>query len=83
MLYNGSSVAKIFDTCDKYTQKRQESPDYLINMVYPDVREMVAETGSQGDRSENVGYREVRRRQAKTISRIRFLQKILESRLYD
>lgn len=58
--------------------------DYLINEVYPEVRDNVAETGSQGDRSENAGYREARRRQAKTISRIRFLQKILEhSRVID
>ena len=53
--------------------------DYLINEVYPQVRETVAETGSQGDRSENAGYREARRRQARTISRIRFLQKVLEN----
>lgn len=58
--------------------------DYLINVVYPQVRETVAETGSQGDRSENAGYREARRRQARTISRIRFLQKVLEnSRVID
>ena len=58
--------------------------DYLINVVYPEVRDNVAETGSQGDRSENAGYREARSRQAKTISRIRFLQKILEhSRVID
>ena len=58
--------------------------DYLINVIYPEVRDNVAETGSQGDRSENAGYREARRRQAKTISRIRFLQKILEhSRVID
>ena len=34
--------------------------DYLINVVYPEVRDNVAETGSQGDRSENAGYREAR-----------------------
>ena len=56
----------------------------LINVGYPQVREMVAETSAQGDRSENAGYREARRRQAKTISRIRFLQKIIEnSRVID
>ncbi len=56
----------------------------LITMVYPQVRDLVAETSAQGDRSENAGYREARRRQAKTISRIRFLQKILEnSRVID
>ena len=52
--------------------------DNLINVIYPEVRDQVAETSAQGDRSENAGYREARRRQAKTISRIRFLQKILE-----
>ena len=58
--------------------------DNLINVVYPEVRESVAETSAQGDRSENAGYREARRRQAKTISRIRFLQKVLEhSRVID
>ena len=56
----------------------------LITVVYPQVRDLVAETSAQGDRSENAGYREARRRQAKTISRIRFLQKILEnSRVID
>ena len=53
--------------------------NHLIDVVYPEVRENVAETGSQGDRSENAGYREARRRQAKTISRICFLQKVLEN----
>ena len=51
---------------------------HLIEEVYPKVREDLAETGSQGDRSDNAGYREARRLQGKTISRIRFLQKILE-----
>ena len=58
--------------------------NHLIHVVYPEVREHVAETSAQGDRSENAGYREARRRQAKTISRIRFLQKVLEhSRVID
>jgi transcription elongation factor GreA len=58
--------------------------DHLINVVYPQVRENVAETRAEGDRSENAGYREARRIQAKTISRIRFLQKVLEhSRVID
>ena len=52
--------------------------NHLIDVVYPEVRENVAETSAQGDRSENAGYREARRIQAKTISRIRFLQRILE-----
>ena len=58
--------------------------NHLITVVYPQVRDQVAATSAQGDRSENAGYREDRRRQAKTISRIRFLQKILEnSRVID
>ena len=57
---------------------------HLIEVVYPEVRDQVAETSAQGDRSENAGYREARRRQAKTISRIRFLQRVLEnSRVID
>ena len=52
---------------------------HLIEVVYPEVRDQVAETSAQGDRSENAGYREARRRQAKTISRIRFLQRVLEN----
>ncbi|MBP5538231.1 MAG: transcription elongation factor GreA [Bacteroidales bacterium] len=51
---------------------------HLIEEVYPKVREDLAETSAQGDRSDNAGYREAKRMQGKTISRIRFLQKILE-----
>ncbi|MBQ4201197.1 MAG: transcription elongation factor GreA, partial [Bacteroidales bacterium] len=58
--------------------------NHLINVVYPKVQEDLAEASAQGDRSDNAGYREARRTQAKTISRIRFLQKILEhSRVID
>lgn len=58
--------------------------NHLIKVVYPQVREHLAETSAQGDRSENAGYREARRMQAKTISRIRFLQKVLDhSRVID
>ena len=58
--------------------------NYLVDVVYPEVRENVAETSAQGDRSENAGYREARRIQAKTISRIKFLQRVLEnSRVID
>ena len=51
---------------------------HLIEEVYPKVQEELAEMSAQGDRSDNAGYREARRIQGKTISRIRFLQKILE-----
>ena len=57
---------------------------HLIYEVYPKVTDDLAEASAQGDRSDNAGYREARRLQAKTISRIRFLQKILEhSRVID
>ncbi len=56
----------------------------LIDVVYPKVKDDLAEASAQGDRSDNAGYREARRNQAKTISRIRFLQRILEnSRVID
>ena len=50
----------------------------LVSVVYPKVKEDLAEASAQGDRSDNAGYREARRMQGKTISRIRFLQKVLE-----
>ena len=57
---------------------------HLIHEVYPKVSEDLAEMSAQGDRSDNAGYREAKRNQGKTISRIRFLQKILEhSRVID
>lgn len=57
---------------------------HLIGVVYPKVKDDLAEARAQGDLSENAGYREARRIQAKTISRIRFLQKVLEhSRVID
>ena len=51
---------------------------HLVNVVYPKVKDDLAEARAQGDLSENAGYREARRTQAKTISRIRFLQRVLE-----
>jgi len=51
---------------------------HLINVVYPKVKDDLAEARAQGDLSENAGYREARRIQGKTISRIRFLQRVLE-----
>ena len=57
---------------------------HLIYEGYPKVTDDLAEASAQGDRSDNAGYREARRMQGKTISRIRFLQKILEhSRVID
>ena len=57
---------------------------HLIDVVYPKVKDALAEARAQGDLSENAGSREARRTQAKTISRIRFLQKVLEySRVID
>ncbi len=56
----------------------------LINVEYPKIKEDLAEARAQGDLSENAGYRAARRAQGKAISRIRFLQKILQySRVID
>ena len=67
----------------RYDEIASESK-HLIDVVYPKVKDDLAETRAQGDLSENAGYREARRIQAKTISRIRFLQKVLEhSRVVD
>ena len=52
---------------------------HLISEVYPKVKDDLAEASAQGDRSDNAGYREARRIQGKTLSRIRFLQKVLEN----
>ena len=58
--------------------------DNLITVVYPKVKDDLSEARAQGDLSENCGYRAARTAQAKTISRIRFLQRILEhSRIID
>lgn len=58
--------------------------DYLINEEYPRIKEVLAEARAQGDLSENFEYRAARRAQGKAISRIRFLQRVLQfSRVID
>lgn len=58
--------------------------NHLINVVYPKVKDDLSEARAQGDLSENCGYRAARSAQAKIISRIRFLQRVLEnSRVID
>lgn len=56
----------------------------LISVEYPKIKDELSEARAQGDLSENFEYRAARRAQAKTISRIRFLQRVLEhSRIID
>jgi len=56
----------------------------LINVEYPKLKEDLSEARAQGDLSENYGYRNARRNQARMISRINFLQKVLKySRVID
>lgn len=56
----------------------------LITVDYPKIKDDLAEARAQGDLSENAGYRAARRSQGKAISRIRYLQKILQySRVID
>ena len=68
---------------ERYEEIKAEL-DNLMNVVYPKVKDDLVEARAQGDLSENCGYRAARSAQAKTISRIRFLQKVLEnSRVLD
>lgn len=56
----------------------------LIDVTYPKIKDDLSEARAQGDLSENFGYRAARRAQARCISRIRFLQKVLKySRVID
>ena len=56
----------------------------LIEVEYPRIREELSEARAQGDLSENFEYRAARRAQAKTISRINYLRKVLQySRIID
>ncbi|MCQ2168348.1 MAG: transcription elongation factor GreA [Bacteroidales bacterium] len=56
----------------------------LISVEYPKIKDALSEARAQGDLSENFEYRAARRAQAKTIGRIRFLQRVLEnSRIID
>lgn len=58
--------------------------NFLINEEYPRIMDALAEARAQGDLSENFEYRAARRAQGKTISRIRFLQRVLDySRIID
>ena len=56
----------------------------LINVEFPKIKEDLAEARAQGDLSENSGYRAARRAHGKAISRIRYLQNVLNfSRVID
>lgn len=56
----------------------------LIEVEYPRIKDELSEARAQGDLSENFEYRAARRAQAKAISRIKFLQKVIEhSRVID
>lgn len=58
--------------------------NHLIDVEYPRINDDLSDARAQGDLSENAEYRSARRAQAKAISRIRFLQKVLQySRIID
>ncbi len=68
---------------ERYRQIADELHN-LTDVVYPKIKNDLAEARAQGDLSENAEYRAARSAQAKAISRIRFLQKVLEySRVID
>ena len=58
--------------------------DKLMNVTYPQIRDELCEARAQGDLSENAEYKAARAAQARTISRIKFLQKVLQfSKIID
>ena len=68
---------------ERYGQLSEELK-WLINEEFPRIKDELSEARAQGDLSENFEYRAARRAQAKAISRIRFLQKVLQhSRVID
>ena len=68
---------------ERYGQLSEELK-WLINEEYPRIKDELSEARAQGDLIENFEYRAARRAQAKAISRIRFLQKVLQhSRVID
>ena len=68
---------------ERYGQLSEELK-WLFNEEYPRIKDELSEARAQGDLSENFEYRAARRAQAKAISRIRFLQKVLQhSRVID
>jgi len=61
-----------------------EELDFLIKVEYPRIKDALSEARAQGDLSENSEYKAARGAQAKAISRIRFLQNVLDySRVID
>ena len=65
-------------------KKMRQELDYRRNELMPELIEEVKRCRAFGDLSENFEYRAARRAQGKTISRIRFLQKVLQhSRIID
>ncbi len=68
---------------ERYDQIVEEL-NRLINVEYPKIKEDLSEARAQGDLSENFEYRAARRAQGKAISRIKFLQRVLQySRVID
>ncbi len=68
---------------ERYDQIVEELNN-LINVEYPRIKDDLSEARAQGDLSENFEYRAARRAQGKAISRIKFLQKVLQySRVID
>ena len=51
----------------------------LENVELPQVREAIAEARDKGDLSENFEYHAAKREQGRLLSRISFLQKVLEN----
>ncbi len=68
---------------ERYDQIVEELNN-LINVEYPRIKDDLSEARAQGDLSENFEYRAARRAQGRAISRIKFLQRVLQySRVID
>ena len=53
--------------------------NFLINEEYPRIKDALAEARAQGDLSENFEYHAAKREQGKLLSRMRFVQRVLEN----
>lgn len=52
---------------------------HMVNVELPAVRDAIAEARDKGDLSENFEYHAAKREQGRVLSRIRFLQRVLEN----
>ena len=52
---------------------------HMVNVELPQVKDAIAEARDKGDLSENFEYHAAKREQGRLLSRIRFMQRVLEN----